>query len=128
VLHAPGQRLGSDGHLVDRWDHPYQYSATEDGFTLLSLGRDGQPGGEGDDADVYHDRPLELPSFHRFTFEMPSGPIRWSCVLTGIGAAVIVGYSRREGTLGLLVRAVVTTIGAIFIAFIISVIHVPSGH
>ncbi|MFN7213070.1 MAG: type II secretion system major pseudopilin GspG [Lysobacteraceae bacterium] len=39
----------------DPWDRPYVYrgerSATQ-GFTLYSLGADGQPGGEGLDADV----------------------------------------------------------------------------
>jgi general secretion pathway protein G len=41
---------------LDPWDRPYVYRApgTEmpTGYDLLSLGRDGQPGGEGEDADV----------------------------------------------------------------------------
>ncbi len=38
----------------DPWGHAYQYrSPGEHGeYDLLSLGRDGRPGGEGDDADI----------------------------------------------------------------------------
>jgi general secretion pathway protein G len=41
---------------LDPWDRPYVYKSpgeqNKGGFDLLSLGRDGQPGGEGEDADV----------------------------------------------------------------------------
>lgn len=121
-------RHDDEGWLVDRWGHPYQYSTTADGFTLFSLGRDGQPGGEGDDADVYHDRPLVPPSFSGFMFDMPTGPILWACVLTGIAAAVVVGRPSSGGWGELLGRAAATAAGAILVAFIISVVHVPSGH
>ena len=39
----------------DPWGHPYLYRSPGDagaGFDLLSLGRDGKPGGEGVDADL----------------------------------------------------------------------------
>ncbi|MFA9217095.1 MAG: type II secretion system major pseudopilin GspG [Sphingomonadaceae bacterium] len=38
----------------DPWGHPYQYRApgSKAEFEILSLGRDGQPGGSGDDADI----------------------------------------------------------------------------
>ncbi len=41
----------------DPWGHPYIYRARDGGaeFDLLSLGKDGQPGGDGENADVsYH--------------------------------------------------------------------------
>jgi general secretion pathway protein G len=42
----------------DPWGHPYVYRSPGDGdadFDLLSLGKDGQPGGDGDSADIsYH--------------------------------------------------------------------------
>jgi len=40
--------------LKDPWNHPYVYRAPGDGraFDLLSLGKDGQPGGESVDADI----------------------------------------------------------------------------
>ena len=37
---------------VDAWGNPYVYSATGATFELKSLGKDGQPGGEGLDADL----------------------------------------------------------------------------
>ena len=47
-----------EGYLAevprDPWDRPYVYrrSTTGGGFELMSLGRDGKPGGEGVDADI----------------------------------------------------------------------------
>lgn len=41
----------------DPWGNPYQYAPEPTGgqpFALYSLGADGKPGGEGDDADVGH--------------------------------------------------------------------------
>lgn len=41
---------------MDPWDRPYVYRSpgevNETSFDLLSYGRDGEPGGEGEDADV----------------------------------------------------------------------------
>ena len=38
----------------DPWGHPYAYqqSRNGDGFSLVSLGADGRPGGEGENADI----------------------------------------------------------------------------
>jgi general secretion pathway protein G len=38
----------------DPWGHPYQYKSpgTKGEFEIISLGRDGQPGGTGEDADI----------------------------------------------------------------------------
>ena len=38
----------------DPWGHPYQYRApgVKSEFDIVSLGRDGQPGGAGEDADI----------------------------------------------------------------------------
>ncbi|MFO7569220.1 MAG: type II secretion system major pseudopilin GspG [Smithellaceae bacterium] len=42
------------GLPMDPWDHPYQYQSpgSHGEFDLFSYGRDGKPGGEGEDADV----------------------------------------------------------------------------
>ena len=41
---------------LDPWGHPYLYTSpgtnNPSGYDLLSYGRDGKPGGEGDDADI----------------------------------------------------------------------------
>jgi general secretion pathway protein G len=51
-----------EGYLTelprDPWDRPYVYKSpgANGGFDLLSLGRDGKPGGEGVDADIIANR------------------------------------------------------------------------
>ncbi|MCS0660778.1 type II secretion system major pseudopilin GspG [Massilia terrae] len=39
---------------LDPWGHPYQYHApgTKGDYVIVSLGKDGQPGGSGEDADI----------------------------------------------------------------------------
>ncbi|SNY51836.1 general secretion pathway protein G [Arsukibacterium tuosuense] len=42
---------------ADPWGNPYVYTNQVDGnigFSLMSYGRDGRQGGEGDDADIVH--------------------------------------------------------------------------
>lgn len=42
---------------ADPWGNPYVYQNKSDngaGYTLMSYGRDGRPGGEDDDADIVH--------------------------------------------------------------------------
>jgi general secretion pathway protein G len=45
-----------DGRVLDPWERPYVYlypgQAHPDSFDVKSYGADGQPGGEGDNADV----------------------------------------------------------------------------
>jgi len=36
----------------DPWDREYQYAKKEDDYVLQSYGADGQPGGEGENADI----------------------------------------------------------------------------
>ena len=46
-------REGYDNRTTDAWNRPLLYSVdSADSFTLRSLGRDGVPGGTGEDADV----------------------------------------------------------------------------
>lgn len=42
---------------LDPWGNPYIYTSATEGstsFNLMSYGRDGRAGGEGDDADIIH--------------------------------------------------------------------------
>ena len=43
-----------EGVPPDPWGHPYQYKSpgAKSEFEIISLGRDGQPGGTGEDADI----------------------------------------------------------------------------
>lgn len=50
-----GPYLSGDAVPLDPWSRPYRYAAPGPGgkpYGLTSLGADGQPGGEGEDADV----------------------------------------------------------------------------
>lgn len=61
-------RLDEAGELVDPWGRPYQYRVEGDGYTLFSLGRDGQPGGDGLDADLFgQGRQNTYPTLWQFT-------------------------------------------------------------
>ncbi|MBB5020342.1 general secretion pathway protein G [Chitinivorax tropicus] len=61
LMQAPNDEQGWRGPYLkkdvpmDPWGHPYQYrSPGENGreFDIISLGKDGRPGGAGDDADL----------------------------------------------------------------------------
>ena len=59
-------------NLVDPWGNSYQYEKTPQGFKLLSLGRDGKPGGVGLDADIDSDPDQRIPyepTLWQFLFE-----------------------------------------------------------
>lgn len=56
----------SEGYMeklpMDPWDRPYVYTMPSEShpFDIVTLGADGQPGGEGEDADIgYWDEPGE---------------------------------------------------------------------
>jgi len=53
--------LNSSGYLlrkpVDPWGRPYQYSRSEGGFVLYSLGKDGKVGGDGYARDISYGDP-----------------------------------------------------------------------
>ncbi|WP_149739058.1 type II secretion system major pseudopilin GspG [Rhizobium sp. RU20A] len=52
-----GPYIQSRSALTDPWGHAYVYSQAGTGYVISSLGRDGKPGGEGEDADITSDTP-----------------------------------------------------------------------
>ena len=47
------KRDGYSNQITDGWGRPLEYRVTQDGImTLTSLGRNGKPGGNGEDADM----------------------------------------------------------------------------
>lgn len=61
LLNAPPSAVGKwngpylkKGLPLDPWGHPYQYRApgSKGDYEVLSTGKDGQPGGSGEDADI----------------------------------------------------------------------------
>jgi general secretion pathway protein G len=63
LVTAPGNASGWLGpyskaaELKDPWNHPFQYTVPGDGqaFDLISLGKDGKPGGTSVDADIQYE-------------------------------------------------------------------------
>ncbi len=54
-----GKYLNKAGDLVDPWGHDYIVLVPGDvnpDFDVISYGRDGEPGGTGEDADVYNNQ------------------------------------------------------------------------
>lgn len=47
-----------DFRFFDPWNRPYDYRLEPEAFVLTTLGRDGAPGGIGEDADVSRSVPL----------------------------------------------------------------------
>ena len=60
LLHRPSNAVGWNGPYLkkdvppDPWGRPYTYRApgTKGDFDIVSLGKDGQPGGTGENADI----------------------------------------------------------------------------
>ncbi len=63
LVKAPGQAAGwlgpyaKDAELKDPWNHPYTYVVPGEGkpFDLVSLGKDGQAGGDSVNADIRYE-------------------------------------------------------------------------
>jgi hypothetical protein len=117
------------GGWNDVWDRPLHYEVEGDSYKLYSYGRDGVPGGEGPDADIFADRPPEAPTIYQFTSEMPSEGVQCSCILAGVCTGLVcLLQSRKQGRAVFFGRLIVTAIGAVLAAIAISIVHIPSGH
>jgi general secretion pathway protein G len=61
LVTPPATGMRSEGYIkklpMDPWNRPYQYSipGKNGAFDIYSLGADGAPGGENDNADIYGD-------------------------------------------------------------------------
>jgi uncharacterized membrane protein (DUF441 family) len=144
------KRYESESDLVDRWGRPFLYTVDGNSLELLSLGRDGEPGGIGVDADLsgwsaVPDSPpgrVIFPpeasvTFRQFLFSKQKTIPFYICLL-GVTLAVFVSmlclrdmdleaHKRRE-------VAAAIVLGVMFVvasvtAGLISVLHlIPSGH
>lgn len=47
-----GPYIDKEGGLFDPWGRRYELRSTDAGFEIFTYGRDGKPGGEGEDADL----------------------------------------------------------------------------
>jgi hypothetical protein len=122
---------------VDVWWNAIQYELAGDGFVVYSFGRDGQPGGEGLDGDLYprsSGRPRPVATLWQFTTDLPTGGMRLSCVMAGAFAGLVCLLpargrpANRQSWWRAVARILVTALAAVVAALVISVVHLPTGH
>jgi hypothetical protein len=131
-------RVDEAGNPVDSWDRPLHYRVEGEGYTLFSYGRDGTPGGFGEDTDLYAGQTpsaSERPTILQFTRTRDALPALIASVMAGVVAFPIflLNARGREGNRPSLVRILlanaVTALFAILAAVMISTLHVmPGGH
>ena len=123
--------------LVDGWDRPYTFSSDGSNSLVTSYGRDGKPGGRGLDCDLTSKNPTPKEArltFEQFLFEMHIGKVILICLGCG-GIAGLLAFLTAKipelnfwGLSDLAIKLTYITGGAIFVAGIISILHMPSGH
>lgn len=140
-------RMVRDGVLVDGWGRPYIFESDETTFTLITLGRDGLPGGTGFDRDrsVWNFRDSQLdyntdfvnppkPTLRQFLFELPTKGMIASCMLSGLitflAALVIIRpkYLSAHNIPALLINIIGLSLVTVIFALLIMQLHIPSGH
>jgi hypothetical protein len=124
----------------DAWRHPYQYTKTEGGYSLISLGRDGRPGGVGLDADIVsdqdHDAQLDIePTLAQFLFEAKGRRTLFTTALLAsccAGLACYIASGSRAGrpasVIAVLPSVAVTTVGAVFVSLFLVTIYLIGDH
>ena len=98
-LEAYGFRVDDRHQPVDIWDNPFRYEVDGDGYELYSLGRDGRPGGNGLDGDLYpraSGRPKPVATLWQFTADLPTAGIQATCLLAGSLAGIVCLLPVRE--------------------------------
>jgi hypothetical protein len=130
-------KVDEKGRPVDAWRRPFYYQIKGDSYDLYSLGRDGQPGGAGLDADLHAgkvDPRTQWLTLWQFMNHAETAGIRDTCILAGILAfplcllGVKRGATSRLSPIKVLVIHGVTAAFAILAAVVISVLHLPTGH
>ena len=134
----PDAQAGEYMETIDGWDRPLVYGVEGDGYTLVSLGRDGRPGGIGLDYDLGGaGRPLppaSFPTLAQFLFEMDTGRMIQACLACGIMAALAALVTVRGPDLGrgglliLVVKLALVTGVSLGLAIVLSALEMPSGH
>ena len=123
--------------FVDGWGHSLVFSKEGTNCLVMSYGQDGKPGGIGIDCDLTTEHPLPIesvPTFRQFwASDRTRDMITW-CFICGAMAGVLSFWTVRNpnftkrGLILLGLSLAATIIGTIFVAAIITALHVPSGH
>lgn len=123
--------------FVDAWGHPYQYTKTENGYSLISLGRDGKPGGVGLDADIDSEQEhirLE-PTLSQFLFDAVGSRTLLNVAILAscfAGLACYIASGPREGrpvTAGSLSASIaVTAVSATIVSLFLVSFYLIGNH
>lgn len=111
--------------LTDQWGNRFHYEKTEEGFRLLSLGRDGELGGVGLDADYEYAPASSIciePTLLQFLLDLPlSGHLFVIASLAGLCAGRLCYVIDREYPIGHAVVStiIVTTFAAYVVFFLV---------
>ena len=123
--------------LLDGWKRPFTYTVTETNYTVTSLGRDGNPGGVGLDCDLtlIDPKPMAaIPTLAQFLFDCPTLGIVLTCIFSGFLTFILCWFLAkprqwtRQSVVALSAKLLATLIGAILMALLLAVLHIPSGH
>jgi hypothetical protein len=127
-----------DSRFIDAWGNEYQYSKTAIGYRLLSLGRDGKPGGVGLDADIDSEKGDDIfvePTLSQFLFEAAGrGTLFRVAMLASFlaGLACYIASGPRDGrsvtARALLVSIAVSAAGAILVSLFLVSIYLMGEH
>ncbi|MFC1758743.1 type II secretion system protein GspG [Planctomycetota bacterium] len=126
--------------LLDEWKRPFHYQNRVNRYELISLGRDGVPGGVGLDSDVTFDDGLgnaasiRLP-LYQFALETAGGEIifRMACLASIVAGAIwLVAKPKSTNHLASLsFNVAATTVSAVLVAAYLAAFHLTafqSGH
>jgi len=134
---VPSVEIQSERGFVDGWQHPLVFSNAGMTCLIISYGRDGKPGGKGIDCDLTSKNPYpkeSVPTFGQFYDNKEMGGMIFSSFFSGALAAFLsfltvrIPNLNRRGVMILVSSLGATLIGTVFVASMITAVHVPSGH
>lgn len=123
--------------FTDGWRHPFIFTNEGMNCLIISFGRDGKPGGNGIDYDLtssdLHPKESSPTLAQFFDNKECEGMIHWSFICGGLAAllsllTVRVPNLTKRGLMILALSLCATLIGTLFVATMITALHVPSGH
>ena len=129
--------LRSDTELLDAWRRPFHYESNETGVSVLSYGRDGKRMGVGLDCDLTTGDPrpkASLPTLRQFLHDLPTSGMQGVSLLSGVAAFFLAISTARNaafslsGLLSFTFKIAIVILGATTIAFLLSMLHIPTGH
>jgi hypothetical protein len=123
--------------FADGWNHSLHYSVIGSNYLITSYGEDGLPGGEGVDYDLTNQNPR--PKERKMTFPQflkargARGMVNTSIFCGFVAAVTAMSTVKRTQSTdhpiaSMVMRLLLTTIGAIIVGAMLVALHTPSGH